>query len=71
MTLTPEQRAAAIGAMARAICDEGDQDPDGAGPLVSFFRWKFFRAQASAALDAALPIIEAALVSDKPGGDNG
>ena len=28
------------------------------------------RRQASAALDAALPIIEAAFVSDKPGGQH-
>jgi len=71
MTLTPEQRAAAIEAMARAICKRDGDDPDRLGDLVLLPRWKFQRSAARAALDAALPIIEAAMVSDKPGGDNG
>jgi len=71
MTLTPEQRAEAIEAMARALCRESGRNPDRLDDLLSLPRWKFQRDAAKAALDAALPIITAALVSDKPGGANG
>lgn len=81
MTLTPEQRAAAIEAMARNMCRGEGSDPDRLDTLYSVPRWKTHRVAARLALDAALPIIEAAivsdkprcdeLVSDKPGGDNG
>jgi len=64
MTLTPEQRAAAIEAMARALCQEAGSNPDRADTLLSVPRSNFRRRAAAAALDAALPIIAAAMVSD-------
>jgi len=70
MTLTPEQRAAAIEAMARAMC--APFPPNELIFLGGYMtRWKSHKEAATLALDAALPTIEAALVSDKPGGDNG
>ena len=71
MNLTSEQLTAAIEAMARAMCKNDGDDPDRLGDLVLLPRWKFQRSAAKVALYAALPIIEAALASDKPGGDNG
>ena len=70
MTLTPEQRAAAIEAVVLAVTNlrrviDGyarlEAIPAGA---IGYYKIK---NEAEAALDAALPIIEAALVSDKPG----
>ena len=71
MILTPEQRSAAIEAIARALCQEAGITPDRPDTLFSVPRWKFRRDAASAALDAALPIIVGAIVSDKPRDTNG
>lgn len=74
MTLTPEQRAAAIEAMALAIINFS-RDSDGYAPLkyIPAGAIGFVRAnhEAAVALDAALPIIAAAIVSDKPRDTNG
>ena len=67
MTLTPEQRAAAIEAMARAICKAHGHNPDKTIDYTDGV-WKYYISPAVDALDAALPIIAAAVVSDKPGG---
>jgi len=65
MTLTPEQRAAAIEAMARAICKGIQKNPDKV-LIYGTLQWHFYIVPATLALDAALPIIEAAMASDKP-----
>ena len=70
MTLTDSQREATIEAMARALCREARDSPDRLDTLLSVPRWNFHRAAAKSALDAALPIIAAAIVSDKPGGQH-
>ena len=74
MTLTPEQRAASIEAMARALCHENGFDTASTRDLgAEEFQpaWTFYREDAADALDAALPIIKAAMASDKPVGENG
>jgi len=70
MTLTPEQRAAAIEAMARAICKAHGHNPD---KTINYTDgvWKYCISPAVDALAAALPIIKAAMASDKPVGENG
>jgi hypothetical protein len=65
MTLTPEQRAAAIEAMARAICKGIQKNPDKV-LIYGTLQWHFYIVPATLALNAALPIIAAAMVSDKP-----
>lgn len=84
MTLTPEQRAAAIEAMARCFIELHGKfrDEDWEDELqqvrarMSAKPWQRCMVSdalgaSGAALDAALPIIEAAIVSDKPRDTNG
>jgi len=60
MTLTPQQRAEVVEAMARAICEPtispDDRMPDG----VPY--WRLYVEEAQATLDAALPLIERAVL---------